>query len=165
MSFKSDEPEKAASIINSYIDMVLLDTAGELARSVNTTISKRIKSYEASIEAKKNLAKKIKLDNIAQLKEALTIASELNISEIQTISDNTTVVNMEDDSTIDNKNKLYLYGTKALRAEIISLESRLSEDPFTSGLRTLEQKIETLKNIAKETITKIFSKEFKPFFK
>ncbi len=147
VSFKSDEPEKAASIINGYIDMVLLDTAGELARSVNTTISKRIKSYEASIEAKKNLAKKIKLDNIAQLKEALTIASELNISEIQTISDNTTVVNMEDDSTIDNKNKLYLYGTKALRAEIISLESRLSEDPFTSGLRTLEQKIETLKNI------------------
>ena len=44
-------------------------------------------------------------------------------------------------------NKLYLYGAKALKAEIISLESRLSEDPFTIGLRTLEQKIAALRNI------------------
>jgi chain length determinant protein (polysaccharide antigen chain regulator) len=146
VTFKSNEPAKAATIINDYIDMVLVDTAGELARSVNTTISKRINSYEANIDAKRNLAKKIKLDNIARLKEALSIATELNINEVKMTSDNTTIVNMEDDSTIDN-NKLYLYGAKALKAEIISLESRLSEDPFTIGLRTLEQKIETLRKI------------------
>ncbi len=147
VTFNSDEPEKAATILNDYIDMVLTDTAGELARSVNTTITKRINSYEASIDAKKNLAKNIKLDNIARLKEALSIATELNINEIQITSDNTTVVNMDDERTIDKNNKLYLYGTNALKAEIISLESRLSEDPFTIGLRTLEQKIEILKNI------------------
>ena len=46
-----------------------------------------------------------------------------------------------------NPGTLYLYGTKALKAEIISLESRLSEDPFTIGLRTLEHKIEALRKI------------------
>ena len=146
VTFKSNEPAKAATIINDYIDMVLVDTAGELARSVNTTISKRINSYEANIDAKKNLAKKIKLDNIARLKEALSIATELNINEVKMTSDNTTIVNIKEDITTDN-NKLYLYGAKALKAEIISLESRLSEDPFTIGLRALEQKIETLRKI------------------
>jgi chain length determinant protein (polysaccharide antigen chain regulator) len=147
VSFKSNESVKAATIINDYIDMVLADTAGELARSVNTTITKRINAYEADIDAKRNLAKTIKLDNIARLNEALSIAKELNINEVKMMSsDITTIVNLEDDSTTDNS-KLYLYGTKALKAEIISLESRLSEDPFTIGLRSLEQKIETLKNI------------------
>ena len=147
VSFKSNESVKAATIINDYIDMVLADTAGELARSVNTTITKRINSYEANIDAKKNLAKTIKLDNIARLNEALSIAKELNINEVKMISsDITTIVNLEDESTTDNS-KLYLYGTSALKAEIISLESRLSEDPFTTGLRSLEQKIEALKNI------------------
>ena len=147
VSFKSNESVKAATIINDYIDMVLADTAGELARSVNTTITKRINAYEADIDAKRNLAKTIKLDNIARLNEALSIAKELNINEVKMISsDITTIVNLEDESTTDNS-KLYLYGTKALKAEIISLESRLSEDPFTTGLRSLEQKIETLKNI------------------
>jgi chain length determinant protein (polysaccharide antigen chain regulator) len=147
LSFESDDPVKAANIINDYLDMILKETAGELARSVNTTITKRIISYEANIEAKKNLAKKIRLDNIARLKEALSIAKELNINELKmTSSDNTTIVNMEDDTTTDNS-KLYLYGTKALKAEIISLESRLSEDPFTIGLRTLEHKIEALRKI------------------
>ena len=146
VSFSSNEPLKAATIINDYISMVLVDTAGELTRSVNTTITKRINSYEANIDAKKNLAKQVKFDNIARLKEALSIAIELNINEVTVMADNTTIVNMEDDNTIDN-NKLYLYGAKALKAEIISLESRLSEDPFISGLRKLEQKIETLKQI------------------
>ena len=147
LSFESDDPVKAANIINDYLDMILKETAGELARSVNTTITKRIISYKANIEAKKNLAKKIRLDNIARLKEALSIAKELNINELKmTSSDNTTIVNMEDDTTTDNS-KLYLYGTKALKAEIISLESRLSEDPFTIGLRTLEHKIEALRKI------------------
>jgi chain length determinant protein (polysaccharide antigen chain regulator) len=127
--------------------MVLKDTAGELTRAVNTTIMKRINSYEANIEAKKNLAKIIKLDNIARLKEALNIAKQLNIDEIKIVADNTTIVNMEDENTVDSNNKLYLYGVNAIEAEIRSLQSRLSEDPFTSGLRALEQKIETLKQI------------------
>ena len=38
VSFSSDEPSKAARIINEYIAMVLKDTAGELTRAVNTTI-------------------------------------------------------------------------------------------------------------------------------
>ena len=109
LSFESDDPVKAANIINDYLDMILKETAGELARSVNTTITKRIISYEATIEAKKNLAKKIRLDNIARLKEALSIAKELNINELKmTSSDNTTIVNIEDDTTTDNS-KLYLY--------------------------------------------------------
>lgn len=147
VSFRSNDPSKAAKILNKYIDMVLKDTAGELTRAVNTTIMKRINSYEANIEAKKNLAKKIKLDNIARLKEALNIAKQLNIDEIKIVADNTTIVNMEDENTVDSNNKLYLYGVNAIEAEIRSLQSRLSEDPFTSGLRALEQKIETLKQI------------------
>ena len=147
VSFRSNDPSKAAKILNKYIDMVLKDTSGELTRAVNTTIMKRINSYEANIEAKKNLAKKIKLDNIARLKEALNIAKQLNIDEIRIVTDNTTIVNMEDENTVDSNNKLYLYGVNAIEAEIRSLQSRLSEDPFTSGLRALEQKIETLKQI------------------
>ena len=147
VSFSSDEPSKAARIINEYIAMVLKDTAGELTRAVNTTIIKRINSYEANIEAKKNLARKIRSDNIARLQEALAIAKQLNINEIRIVSDNTTIVNMDDENTIDNNNKLYLYGVDALEAEIESLISRSSQDPFTPGLRALEQKIETLKKI------------------
>ncbi len=147
VSFRSDDPSKAAEIINQYIAMVLKDTAGELTRAVNTTIIKRINSYEANIEAKKNLARKIRTDTIARLKEALAIAKQLNITEIRIVNDNTTIVNMDDENTIDNNNKLYLYGVNALEAEIELLKSRSSQDPFTPGLRALEQKIETLKQI------------------
>jgi len=147
VSYRSNDPSKAANILNDYIKMVFIDTAGELARAVNITITKRIKSYEASIEAKKDLAKKIKIDNIARLKEALIIANKLNITEIMLLPDST-IVNTEDELTVnDNTRKLYLFGTKALSAEIASLEARLSDDPFTKGLRRIQQKIGTLKKI------------------
>ncbi|MCY1310285.1 hypothetical protein D9M70_604610 [compost metagenome] len=42
---------------------------------------------------------------------------------------------------------MYMRGSKALRAEIKSLEARKSDDPFIPGLRSLEEKQALYNNI------------------
>jgi len=146
ISYESTDPNVAAKILNDYIDMVMIVTSKELADTVNTIISNRKKSYQADLISKTALAKKITKDKIYRLEEALEIADRLGITERQVLSDNSTTINVNQNE-IKNQSKLYLYGTKALSAEINSLKDRKIEAPFVIGLRDLEARIDALDKI------------------
>jgi chain length determinant protein (polysaccharide antigen chain regulator) len=80
-------------------------------------------------------AQRIREDRIQQLREALKIAEAIGLTS-PTINSSAAV-----DITVDTGNKMdYQRGSKALAAEIQTLESRSSDDAFISDLRTLQMR-------------------------
>ena len=149
VSFVSEDPELAAEILNNYIKMANKKTTESIVDSVNKLILNTRASIIAEIDGRRNLAKKITQDRIKRLEEAYMIASQLNISERVSDTNNSQNVILSDDTkNLSTQSPLYLYGTKSLRAEIDILKKRNSFDPFIPGLRSLEQKAEGLNNLS-----------------
>ena len=147
VSFMHNNPEQAAEWLNDYIKMVSDLTTKDFVDGINILIRNTIKTFESEIISKKNLAIKITQDRIVQLEEALKIASDLGITEIQTSSTNQQSVILSEVESIHSKNPIYLYGTKALNAEILALKNRKKMDSFITGLRQLELKVKSLESI------------------
>jgi chain length determinant protein (polysaccharide antigen chain regulator) len=147
LTFIDTDPQRAASILNEYIDMVNQKTAEDFTEGVNQLIRTTRNSLIAEIDGKRLLAKRITQDRIKRLEEAFSIAKKLNIVDRVTDSTNSQNVVLSGDKNISSDTPLYLYGTKSLRAEIDVLTNRESFEAFIPGLRALEQKAEGLKNI------------------
>ena len=77
----------------------------------------------------------------------MIIARELGINDRESGISNQQSVVLSEDETMHSKNPIYLYGTKALNAEIRALQNRKNTDSFISGLRQLEQKVKSLETI------------------
>ena len=123
-------------------------TAKDFVDGVNILILNTKKTFESEILGKKNLEKRITQDRITQLEEALLIAKDLGITDRESGVSNQQSVVLSDDESIHSKNPIYLYGTKALMAEIKALKSRSNTDAFIIGLRQLEQKVKSLETIS-----------------
>ena len=147
VSFTHNNPEQAAEWLNDYIKMVSDLTTKDFVDGINILIRNTIKTFESEIISKKELAIKITQDRIVQLEEALKIASDLGITEIQTSSTNQQSVILSEVESMHSKNPIYLYGTKALKAEILALKNRKKMDSFITGLRQLELKVKSLESI------------------
>lgn len=148
VSFIHTNPEQAAVWLNQYIKMVSDITAKDFVDGVNILILNTKKTFESEILGKKNLEKRITQDRITQLEEALLIAKDLGITDRESGVSNQQSVVLSDDESIHSKNPIYLYGTKALMAEIKALKSRSNTDAFIIGLRQLEQKVKSLETIS-----------------
>ena len=109
-------------------------------------IENKKNSIEGAVSSKIKLARANTQDRIVQLKEALIIADQLNIVDMQINATNQQSVIMSDDNLLNN-NPLYLYGSKALRVEIETLLNRKSEESFVPGLRLLQQQAEALNKV------------------
>ena len=147
MSFIHTNPKQAASWLNDYIKMVSNSTSKDFVDGINILIKNTKKTFESEIISKKNLERKITKDRIVQLEEALIIARELGINDRESGISNQQSVVLSEDETMHSKNPIYLYGTKALNAEIRALQNRKNTDSFISGLRQLEQKVKSLETI------------------
>ena len=147
VSFIHTNPEQAASWLNDYIKMVSNITSKDFVDGINILIKNTKKTFESEIISKKNLERKITKDRIVQLEEALIIARELGINDRESGISNQQSVVLSEDETMHSKNPIYLYGTKALNAEIRALQNRKNTDSFISGLRQLEQKVKSLETI------------------
>ena len=141
-----DNSKEAAKILNSYIDTVQDKSAKEVINGVNRLIENRTNSIEGAVSSKIKLARANTQDRIVQLKEALIIADQLNIVDMQINATNQQSVIMSEDNLLNN-NPLYLYGSKALRVEIETLLNRKSEESFVPGLRLLQQQAEALNEV------------------
>ena len=126
VSFVSEDPELAAEILNNYIKMANKKTTESIVDSVNKLILNTRASIIAEIDGRRNLAKKITQDRIKRLEEAYMIASQLNISERVSDTNNSQNVILSDDTkNLSTQSPLYLYGTKSLRAEIDILKKEI----------------------------------------
>ena len=99
------------------------------------------------LEELRNTARKMREDEVVRLREALTIARKLEITEPRTDYQN--VVNIDTTSRSISADRggsmpLYTLGTRWLEAEINTLESRDSDDHDTREIRELEQRLAEL---------------------
>jgi len=138
---------EVASILNGYINMANKKTSKNFTDGINQSINNTRNSLITEIDGKKLLAKKITQDRIKKLEEAYVIAQKLGIQDRVDMANSQSII-LSDNKDIMSETMFYLYGTKALRAEIDVLTSRDSFDAFIPGLRYLEQKAEGLKNIS-----------------
>ena len=142
-----NDSSQAADWLNSYIDMASNLTSQNYVDGINVLIRNTKKTLESEVTSKKNIARQIKEDKIIQLEEALQIARDLNIIERERDVSAQQNVILADDESIQSKNPTYLYGTKALEAEIKALKRRTDDESFIIGLRQLQQKIKSLDSI------------------
>ena len=112
------------------------------------------------------MAKKRREDQIIRFREALSIAENLGLEKrVDTTNIIQTTARL-DDNNPSIKTPLYYIGSNALKAEIYNLENRITDDPFISGLRDIEEQLTILKTIKitkeKFSAAKIDRKAFPP---
>ena len=148
VSIETEDPEFAAKLINDYINFFNLATVRTLAFNKRSTIDILIKDIESTIRSKRKLALIRRQDQITRYKEAAIIATKLGAFEriegTNVVQNNQQQVALLEMGTLT---PLYYLGSKALKAEILTLKNRISDDPFIVGLREMQQKLFLLRSI------------------
>ncbi|MHC8321517.1 Wzz/FepE/Etk N-terminal domain-containing protein [Pseudomonas sp. GB2N2] len=107
----------------------LLQQASDSAKqkmldSLRFEVKSAVQRYDYEINASRELSKTKRLDLITRLQDALKIAEILNIEKISTFIPSDQIGNLA-----------YLRGTRALKAEISSLQARTNDDPYIDKVR------------------------------
>ncbi len=168
VSVESTDPEFAAKLINDYVSFFDLETVLGMVSDAKNNIEEQILDIEYSIASKRQMAQQRREDQISEIeytilskqkmaqqrredqilrfKEAIVIADSLGIKKREDATGLIKSSQMNLD-IITATTPLYYAGTMSLKAEIKTLENRVSDDPFISGLRNLQEKLSRLRSI------------------
>lgn len=146
VTVQSPDAKRAALWANAYVELVANKTRQDMADTVAIEISTRVKSTQSRIAVLRESAKDFREDRIARLSEALKVADKVGLQApqvraVRTSSDG------ELEQFVDG-NLMYMRGAKAIRAELEVLQSRKNDDPFTVGLRELENELDFLGKVS-----------------
>lgn len=131
-------PRQIAAWVNDYVATVMNHTRDAVTNEVKTLKQNRLRHLDKAIASKRTLGVETKKDEIIQLTEALSIARSLGIKEDMFMRRSLETTNSYDIG-MD-----YLRGTETLSAQIEALKKRTSEDPYTPGLRELQEKYDAI---------------------
>ncbi len=135
VAIEQEDPERAASWVRWYIADAAEISIQEMLNNAHREIEVKARDIEQRIQNLRENAKARREDRIVQLKEALKVAGALKLEEPPLISGQSS----EELSAIMNGSLMYMRGSKAIMAEIQTLEARSSDDPFIPALRTLQE--------------------------
>ncbi|WP_414156933.1 LPS O-antigen chain length determinant protein WzzB [Pseudomonas sp. BNK-15] len=138
-----EDPRLAATWVSSYAEMAAERAKNELLSGTRSDISIMADNLDQQIRASRASAANKRTDQIAQLKEALRVASSIGLEKPPIIAE--TLSN--EVSAGMNGSLTYMRGTKALQGEIANLESRTSDDPFIPNLRERQEKLNFLRSL------------------
>ncbi|MDM3874083.1 LPS O-antigen chain length determinant protein WzzB [Pseudomonas asiatica] len=138
-----EDPRLAATWVSNYAEMAAERAKNELLSGARSDMSIMADNLDQQIRAARATASNQRVDQIAQLKEALRVARSIGLEKPPIISD--TLSN--EVSAGMNGALTYMRGTKALEAEIANLESRSSNDPFIQNLREKQEKLSFLRTL------------------
>ena len=145
VSVESTDPEFAAKLVNDYVSFFDLETVRGMVSDAKNNIEEQILDIEYLIASKRQMAKQRREDQVLRYQEASIIANALGIKkrvDATNIIQNTQMnVDIATAST-----PLYYLGIEALSAEIEILQNRISDDPFISGLRDLQEQLALLRS-------------------
>ncbi|WP_164880840.1 LPS O-antigen chain length determinant protein WzzB [Aestuariirhabdus litorea] len=141
IALQGPTPEQVQAGINGYLDQVVRVTQNALVEDLNGAIAQKVRLLEDSISSKRKLAETLRQDRIVQLREVLPVAKASGI--VRPGVGNAEGVSNQNISILNN-DLLFMRGTEALEAEIKVLTERVSDDPFISGLRSLQEAKENL---------------------
>lgn len=149
-------------IIKSKKRVIAQRREDEIERLIEADAIARLELLE-QIKALKERTEQKRQDRMVKLEEALVIAKKLDIvdpidswSELGNAKDQAANKDISINTSINNKNlPEYTRGSKALEAELQALKSRTSNDPFTPGLRELQEQLQRLEQNSRVEVLKV----------
>lgn len=138
-----EDPRLAATWVSSYSEMAADRAKNELLSGVRSDTSVIADNLEQQIRASRASAARQRVDQIAQLKEALRVAKSIGLEKPPIISNTLS----SEVSAGMNGSLAYMRGAKALEGEIANLEARSSDDPFIPDLREKQEKLNFLRSL------------------
>jgi len=165
VSFELSDPEKAAELLNAYTEFTLAAKLADVKETVDSKITAQIEKWEYDASKLREEYKGEQIRKNLLLTEAYDIAEA--VSQTQPLFSKSEIVGTYEPP-------LYMFGTKALKAEIRAIKQRenmakslpYGEDHFIDRLPELRFKIDQLKNIeidfAKVSLAVIDEQAFVP---
>jgi len=143
-------------IIQSKKRVIAQRRQDEIARLIEADKIASLEFIE-KIKVLKQRTEQKRQDKIVTLEEALVIAKQLNIVDpIDSWSELKSNDQAANKVSINNKTlPEYTRGSKTLQAELQALKSRTSNDPFTPGLRELEEQFQRLEQNSRVEVLKV----------
>ena len=143
-------------IIQSKKRVIAQRRQDEIERLIEADKIARLELIE-QIKVLKQRTEQKRQDKIVTLEEALVIAKQLNIVDpIDSWSELKNNDQTANKVSINNKTlPEYTRGSKTLQAELQALKSRTSNDPFTPGLRELEEQLQRLDQNSRVEVLKV----------
>ncbi|MER1940097.1 Wzz/FepE/Etk N-terminal domain-containing protein [Castellaniella sp. FW104-16D08] len=135
------DPQTIAKWANAYADLASQAASKNLKSKLQAELEIRRRSLNDQIATARQIAQKVRQNQITRLKAALAIAESIGL---ETIADSAPLIaiNTQDPSadSINSGSVLYLRGARALRSELQQLEQRQNEDAYISELPDLLKK-------------------------
>ncbi|MFJ4443764.1 Wzz/FepE/Etk N-terminal domain-containing protein [Pseudomonas sp. NPDC089422] len=125
------QPQTAVYWVQLYSNLAAAQAARQLIDDVRSDAEVKASGLEQQIGIDRDSARRQREDKIIQLKEALQIARAVGLEKPPFIS-----ASLASELSSEISGGLaYMRGSKALEAEIATLEGRVSDDPYIPGLR------------------------------
>lgn len=131
------DPQQAAKWVVAYNELAAENAKREVLQSSRSDMLIKADNLQNQIDGAKRSARKEREDRIAQLKEALAVAKSVGLEKPPLISEPLSI----QVSAGMGGSLTYMRGSKALEAEIATLEARASDEPFIDGLRPKQEKV------------------------
>lgn len=137
------DARQAAELAEGYVKAVGSRAVDELIKAAEADVKSKTNSLEREIDLMRARAQQKREDQVAQLTEALRIARLIDLEKPSAFVN----VLYSGASAVGDGTLAYMRGTKALEAEIETLRSRVSDDPFIEHFRERQQALELYKGL------------------
>lgn len=151
LTYDTSDQGNAATIFQAYLQFAQQNLVHTLTQQLSRYIQHNTKALEKEIQFERDAAKQKRMDKIVRLKSDLAIARKLGIVEDLYFSlggkptgNKSGVFNIFANNT---RIPSYLRGTKAISAELTSLENRTSDDAYIPSLRQKQNELRKLKQV------------------
>jgi chain length determinant protein (polysaccharide antigen chain regulator) len=135
VTVQSIDSAQTAGWVKAYVQRASEAAKSEMIKNVTREASVRARNLEQQIVGLRESAQRMREDRILQLREALKIAETIGLTAPHVTSNASLDISVEVDEKL-----AYRRGSKALAAEVKTLESRTSDDAFITDLRPLQMK-------------------------
>jgi chain length determinant protein (polysaccharide antigen chain regulator) len=142
---QTSNPQKAKEWVAEYVVRAGELAKNELIKNVSIESEVRARNLEQQINSAREKSSKAREDSIVRLSEALQIAESIGLEKPPSITVSQSVIAGGEAGQLT-----YMRGSKALKAEIESLQARGSDDPFTDRLRDLQERYNFFKSLKTE---------------
>lgn len=133
----TEDPKQAAQWVAAYAEMASVLAKEEVLAGHRSEISVKAKNLQWEIDAARASARKLREDQLVRLNEALKVAKSIGLEKPPIISEN-----LSSEVSAGMSGVLtYMRGSKAIEAEIETLQSRSSDDAFIDGLRAKQEQL------------------------
>ena len=136
ISLRTDAAITSQQWLNDYVDHVMSLSKQQLLSDLNEQFTSQKQKIDLQIASRINLYSSSIEKELAKLKEALSIANSLKLTDPMNMD---SIDNEKNDLMVDEVRRLYKLGSHALTAEITALQNRKDNDLFIPGLSDLLQ--------------------------